>query len=81
MKVFNLNIETLKQISDPTTSQKQPNTFQKAKNYPKIDCIKNASCRNAQEMKVDSLYEEIQKQYSDPTQNQKQSIYSPKGLE
>ena len=60
MKVYNLNIETLKQISNPTTSQKQPNTFQKAKNYPKIDCIKNASCRNAQEMKVDSLYEEIQ---------------------
>ena len=81
MKVYNLNIETLKQISNPTTSQKQPNTFQKAKNYPKIDCIKNGSCRNAQEIKVDSLYEDIQKQYSDHPQNQKQSLYSPKGLE
>ena len=55
MKVFNLNIETLKQISDPTAFQKQPNTFQKAKNYPKIDRIKNASCRNAQKMKVECL--------------------------
>ena len=37
IKVFNLNIETLKQISDPTGPPKKPNTALKAQNNLKID--------------------------------------------
>ena len=61
MKVFNLNTETLKQISDLTTPPKI------AQYSPKLTGTKNASWRNAQKMKVDSLYEETQYQCSDAT--------------
>ena len=37
IKVFTLNIETLKQFSDLTASPKIVNTAQKAQNDPKID--------------------------------------------
>ena len=37
IKIFNLNIETPKQFSDPTQSSKQPKKARKAKNEPEIE--------------------------------------------
>ena len=65
MRVFYLNIETLKQISDPTAP---PKMAQYSPKGPKMIGTKNASWRNTQKMKVDSLYEKSQKLCSDPTQ-------------
>ena len=74
MKVFNLNIETLKQFSDLT---KLPKIAQYSPKGQKLIAAKYAKWRKTQKRKADSLYKKNQKQYSDPTQAPKQSMYSP----
>ena len=68
MKVFNLNIETLKQISSDHILKNSPIQPKKPKITLKLIGTKNASWRNTQKMKFDSLYEESPKECSDPTQ-------------